>query len=178
MRILKPFKRIGAVLLSVLFAMTALTACGDDEYASYSEDKVGIWSAAEGIEIYYSESDYAYRFYEFTSDGKLYYHSLSESMGDIVSSAVEFTINENYFIVNGSRALISIDGDNMTMTNSSGDQNYVRISMEEATAYGVYYVDSELYNEQANYMIQLQTGTAEESESDTLEGEDTENTEE
>lgn len=143
-----------AVVLTVL--LLALTACGDDDkYASLSEDIVGIWMDAAGPEVYYNEDgETALRFYEFTSDGRLIYHTLAQ-IGDIISDDTKFTIEKNYFVVDTARCLLSIDGNNMSMTNDSGVQNYVRLSVEEATNYAIYYVDEDMYSKQVEYINEL-----------------------
>ncbi|MGN0691562.1 MAG: hypothetical protein ACI4K7_04345, partial [Oscillospiraceae bacterium] len=59
----------------------------------------------------------------------------------------------------------------MTMSNNSGSTNYVKLSIEDATGYYVYYRDEALYEQQQNL---INMSSAEETAADVTETSDAE----
>lgn len=161
-------KKIIAAALSASLLLILMCGCSDNsedaQYEHLKTDIVGIWMN-EGGPVVDTDNMFgdSLRFYEFTSDGDMYYHFvfMDEGMGVPGDSAMKtstYYFDGNMLVnVAGSEedgtiektgAIVEINGDTMTMSNNSGAQNYTKLSIEDATGYYLSYKDTALYEKQ------------------------------
>lgn len=147
-----------AMALSFMLIIISLSACSqsNSEYDYLKDEIVGVWMDEGGPSV---DSDSpigkSLVFYEFTTDGLIYYHYINSSLqeGTISDGTIEggkYHIEDNMFVFDedDTGAIISIDGDTLTMSNNSGDTKYTRVSMADAVGYSIYCKDPVLLREQ------------------------------
>ena len=106
-----------------------------------------------------------FQFYEFTSDHKVVYHHLFKDqkgvIGEGASEAGTYRIDEKdgkellIYEDQNAGAYITIADNVLTMTNDNGETRYTKLTLEETTAYRVYYTDEKLAAEQEEYLADL-----------------------
>ncbi|MGN0695600.1 MAG: hypothetical protein ACI4J5_02420 [Oscillospiraceae bacterium] len=162
-------KKIIAAAASAVLVLILMCGCESSsetvEYERLKAEIVGMWIDEDGPAVdtenrYFGKS---LRFYEFTSNGEVYYHYvfISEDNGMPTDGSIQtstYYLDKNMLVnVTGSEeegdlqktgAYIEINGNTMTMSNNSGSTNYTKLSVEDATGYYVYYKDENLYNKQ------------------------------
>ena len=148
-------KLLAALLTAAVFCSAVIfTGCNNNktDYSYIQPALVGIWMIEGGPEYFMNENVgmSCLKFYEFTSDSKLFIHYVYGT-GDVTDDGTAYEIKDNYFIVDGARCLIDVQGDTMIMTNDSGEQRYSRISMEDTLKYFLSYNDAGLSEEQNKF---------------------------
>lgn len=163
MKDLKKNLKAAAVLL---LTMLALCGCGENNSEIENErlktDIVGMWMNEGGPDTEENTPvGKALRFFEFTSDGQVYYHYIyihEEGMpADFISGGEPYRIDGNMFVNENDNtgALITIEGNTMTMSNNSGANVYTKLSVEDTTGYYLYYNDEKLLAEQEEFKASL-----------------------
>ncbi|MGN0638663.1 MAG: hypothetical protein ACI4J0_09860 [Huintestinicola sp.] len=148
MRTLK--KGILSLLLGVL--MLSLAACGGEDKPDYEKlktDIVGIWCDIEGPEYYENNGNPYYQLYEFTSDGKMAYHQITQTLATYYD--YQYELRDNFLDIDGQMCKVGVEDDVLTLTNNNGDTRLRRMSVEEVCNFGVVYLDSGNYNKQLEY---------------------------
>lgn len=186
MKDLKNTLKAAAVLL---LTMLSLCGCGENnseiEYEHLKTDIVGMWMNEGGPNTTEnSPVGKALQFFEFTSDGKVYHHYIymhEEGIpAEMTSGGSPYRIDGNMFVNedDNTGALITIEGNTMTMSNNSGANVYTKLSVEDATGYYLYYNDENLLAEQQEFKASLEGYYDEETDSsDTSDTENAEDTE-
>ena len=131
--------------------MLTLAACGKDkpDYEKLKTDIVGIWCDINGPEYFENDGNPYYQIYEFTSDGTLAYHTITQYLAQYVD--IKYTLRDDFLDVDGSMCKVSVEDDILTMKNDSGDTRFRRMSMEEVCNFGVVYLDPDNYQKQLDY---------------------------
>lgn len=185
-------KKITAAALSLTLIIISLSACSQGSEYDYLKDEiVGVWMDEGGPAV---DTDNQFGksllFYEFTSDGMIYYHYINTTMneGTTTDATVEggnYHLKDNMFIFDedNTGAIITIDGDTLTMSNNSGDVKYTRVSMADTVGYSIYCKDEGLLREQnvilygEEYVSQSESESISESEAALTASETEENAE-
>ena len=178
---MKKFRNTLKTAAALLLTMLALCGCGENnseiENERLKNDIVGMWmneggpNTAENTPV-----GKALRFYEFTSDGKVYYHYVfmnDEGLpADFISGGGSYRIDDNMFVNedDNTGAIITIEENTMTMSNNSGANVYTKLSVEDTTGYYLYYNDENLLAKQEEFKASI--------EDEEKDNSDTENTEE
>ena len=145
-------KRILSAVLAALAVMALFTACGEDtkvDYEKLKTDIVGIWCDINGPEYFENEGNPYYQLYEFTGDGRLAYHTITQYIAQYVD--VNYTLRDDFLDVDGAMCKVTVENDILTMKNDSGTTQYRRMTMEEVCNFGVVYLDSDNYMAQIDY---------------------------
>ncbi len=163
-------KKIIAAAASAVLVLILMCGCESSsqkaEYERLKTEIVGMWMN-EGGPVVDTDGPFgkSLRFFEFTSTGEVYHHFVYMNEGIPSDGAIQtstYYLDENMLVnVAGSEedgdlektgALIEINGDIMTMSNNAGSTNYVKLSLEDATGYSVFYKDAVL-NEKQQQLI-------------------------
>ncbi|MCR5166277.1 MAG: hypothetical protein K6C13_03540 [Oscillospiraceae bacterium] len=138
---------------------TKETAETKPEFAHLSTDIIGLWVVQGGpVEVDTPMFGMSYAFIEFTSDNKIVNHyGYTDSDGNKNDGCVEsgtYRIDDDMLVYEKDNVgtYITIDGNIMTTTNNSGSRNYVKLTKEQATDFGIYYTDEKLAAEQKEYV--------------------------
>ena len=145
-------KRILSALLDVLAVMALFTACGEDKKVDYEKlktDIVGIWCDINGPEYFENDGDPYYQLYEFTSDGRLAYHSVFPYISQYVD--IQYTLRDDFLDVDGAMCKVSVENDVLTMKNDNGTSQFRRMTVEEVCNFSVVYLDQDNYYAQIDY---------------------------
>ena len=144
-------KRILSALLTALMLALTFTACGKDkpDYEKLKTDIVGMWCDINGPEYFENEGNPYYQIYEFTSDGRLAYHTITPIVAQYID--VKYELRDNFLTVDSSMCKVSVENDVLTMTNDAGNTQFRRMSMEEVCNFGVVFIDSGNYEKQLEY---------------------------
>lgn len=180
-KIKKTFKLSAALLLVIL----TFCCCGEDNSEEETErlrsDIVGIWMDKDGPAVTDNTPvGRALAFYEYTSDGRTVFHYIyinEENIpAELSAEGSAYHISGNTLVndEDNTGAIISIDGNELTMSNNSGAKYYTKLSVEEATGYSLYYNDEELLAKQQEFKASLEPD-AEVSDTDTVSDTDAEN---
>lgn len=146
------FKKTLAVIFAAALTLS-LTGCmggKQKEYEQLKKDIVGVWCDIEGPEYVQNGDDPYYKLYEFTSDGKIIYHTPMERGSVYTESTYE--LRDNYLDVEGAMCIVGVENDVLTMTYDSGKSQYRRMSMQEVCNFGVYYIEESSYQEQLDFL--------------------------
>ncbi len=153
---MKILKKITAFFVC-LPIMLMVSACGEEnEYEHLKTDIVGMWMDEGGPSV---EDNQIFGkslvFYEFTSDNKIYYHYVNNTLqpGTISDAAQEgglYHFEDNIFVfdANNTGALVTIEGDTLIMSNNTEETRYTRVSVADAAGYSLVYKDTGLLREQ------------------------------
>lgn len=140
-------------------ATTAGTAEVKPEFAHLRTDIVGLWVIEGGpVEVDTPMFGMSYAFIEFTSDNKVVNHyGYTDADGHKNDGSIEsgtYRIDDDMLVYEKDNVgtYIKIDGNVMTTTNNSGSRNYVKLTKEQATDFGIYYADEKLAAEQKEYV--------------------------
>lgn len=140
-------------------AATAQTAEIKPEFAHLRTDIIGLWVVEGGPEeVNTPMFGMSYAFIEFTSDNKVVNHyGYTDADGHKNDGCVEsgtYRIDDDMLVYEKDNVgtYIKIDGNIMTTTNNSGSRNYVKLTKEQATDFGIYYSDEKLAAEQKEYV--------------------------
>lgn len=138
---------------------TKETAETKPEFAHLSTDIIGLWVVEGGPEeVNTPMFGMSYAFIEFTSDNKVVNHyGYTDADGHKNDGCVEsgtYRIDDDMLVYEKDNVgtYIKIDGNIMTTTNNSGSRNYVKLTKEQATDFGIYYSDEKLAAEQKEYV--------------------------
>lgn len=176
---MKIFKKITAVF--ICFSIMLITsACGEkNEYEHLKTDIVGMWTDEGGPSV---EDNPIFGkslvFYEFTSDNKIYYHYVNNTLqpgmiSDATQEGGSYHFEDNIFVFDADNtgALVTIEGDTLIMSNNSDETRYTRVSVADAAGYSLVYKDTGLLREQnilmygEEYVLQSESEAASLSES-------------
>ncbi|MBQ4311984.1 MAG: lipocalin family protein [Oscillospiraceae bacterium] len=140
-------------------AATAQTAEIKPEFAHLRTDIIGLWVVEGGPEeVDTPMFGMSYAFIEFTSDNKVVNHyGYTDADGHKNDGSIEsgtYRIDDDMLVYEKDNVgtYIKIDGNIMTTTNNSGSRNYVKLTKEQATDFGIYYTDEKLAAEQKEYV--------------------------
>lgn len=162
-KIKKTFKLSAALLLVIL----TFCCCGEENNEEETErlksDIVGIWMDKDGpVATDNTPVGRALAFYEYTSDGRTVFHYIyinEEGIpAELSTEGSAYHITDNMLVndEDNTGAIISIDGNELTMSNNSGAKYYTKLSVEEATGYSLYYNDEELLAKQQEFKASLE----------------------
>lgn len=161
-KIKKTFKLSAALLLVILTFCCCGEESSEEETERLRSDIVGIWMDKDGPSVTEnSPVGRALTFYEYTSDARTIFHFIYINEENVPA---EVTTNGSSYHISGNTlvndedntgAIISIDGNELTMSNNSGAKYYKKLSVEEATGYSLYYNDEELLAKQQEFKTSL-----------------------
>lgn len=183
-KIKKTFKLTSALLLVILTFCCCGKENGEDETQRLKADIVGIWMDKDGPAVTDNTPvGRALSFYEYTSDGRTVFHFIyinEENIpAELSAEGSTYHISGNTLVndEDNTGAVISIEGNELTMSNNSGAKYYKKLSVEEATGYSLYYSDEALLAKQQefkNSMILEAEDSDTETASETISDPDTE----
>lgn len=172
-KIKKTFKLTAALLLVMLTFCCCGENNGEEEAERLRSDIVGIWMDKDGPAVTENTPvGRALSFYEYTSDGRTVFHYIyinEEGIpAELSTEGSAYHISGNTLIndEDNTGAIISIEGNELTMSNNSGAKYYKKLSVEEATGYSLYFNDEELLAKQQEFKNSLEIG-AETSDTET-----------
>ncbi len=136
--------------------MLVLTGCNSNtkKYEQLKKDIVGMWCDINGPEYFENEGNPYYKLYEFTSAGEIIYHTPMASGSFYTEDTYE--LRDAILVVGeGGMCRVNIENDVLTMTYNEGASQYRRMSIEEVSNFGCYYIDDALYEQQLDYLGML-----------------------
>ena len=141
-------------LILPLIAVMALAGCSKvPDYESYKTDIIGVWCSPDGPE-YVTDVDDPYHFaIEFTED-KMIFHSPSQRVPGYLEDT-PYTLRDNYVILgeNGDGTImVSIENDQLTITEGKGSTTYRRATTEELADAGILPIGADQYALVSEYM--------------------------
>ena len=137
-----------------LIAAAILAGCNQlPDYESYKTDIQGVWCSPDGPELFTNVDDPYYFAIEFTED-KMILHEPSQKIPGYLEDT-PYTLRDNYVILGekGDGTIrVSIENDQLTITDGKGFTTYRRATTEELAEAGILPIDQEKYAAVSGYM--------------------------
>lgn len=140
-----------AAIFVIIITLPACSSNKQKEYEQLKADIVGMWCDINGPEYFENEGNPYYKLYEFTSNGGIIYHTPMAAGSFYTEDTYE--LRDNFLTVGqGGMCRVSVENDILTMTYNDGESKYRRMSIEEVSNFGAYYIDNDNYQKQLDYL--------------------------